>query len=46
MRATFISPRGFRVTIEPMKNQSREQLEKKVKQIMRKRGIVTEYTIE
>ncbi len=46
MKATFTSKLGFKVTVEPMKKQSKEQLEKKAEQIARKRGIDTKITIE
>ena len=45
MKAVFTSPRGHRVVIEPLNNQTKEQLEKKARQIMRKRGVESELVI-
>jgi len=46
MKASFITPKGHKVIVEPMEKQTVEQLEKKARQIMSKRGIVAELTIE
>ncbi len=46
MKAVFTSKQGHRVTVEPMEKQTEEQLIKKARQIMRKRGIESELTIE
>tara|TARA_R110000868_G_scaffold214608_4_gene464691 strand:- start:241 stop:384 length:144 start_codon:yes stop_codon:yes gene_type:complete len=46
MKVSFKTPKGFKVIIEPLEKQTVEQLEKKAKQIMSKRGIVAELTIE
>tara|TARA_R110002126_G_scaffold225537_1_gene370414 strand:+ start:523 stop:666 length:144 start_codon:yes stop_codon:yes gene_type:complete len=46
MKAIFTSKQGHRVTVEPMKKQSEEQLLKKAKQIMAKRGITSKIIIE
>jgi len=46
MKAVFISKQGHRVTVEPMNKQTEEQLRKKALQIMRKRNIDSELTIE
>jgi len=46
MRAIFTSKQGHRVIVEPLEKQSEEQLRKKALQIMRKRNIDSELTIE
>ena len=46
MKAVFASKQGHRVTVEPMNKQTEEELIKKTSQIMKKRGIETELTIE
>jgi len=46
MRAVFTSKQGHKVIIEPLENQSEEQLRKKALQIMRKRNINSELNIE
>ena len=46
MKATFISSKGHKVIVEPLENQTKEQLEKKAQQIMRKRGIESKLIIE
>lgn len=45
MKAIFTSKLGHRVIVEPMNNQTEQQLIKKTKQIMRKRNIETEIEI-
>jgi len=46
MKAVFISKQGHRVIVEPMEGQTEEQLRKKALQIMKKRNINSELTIE
>ena len=45
MKAIFTSKQGFKVIVEPMEKQTEEELIKKVQQIMRKRGIVSDIEI-
>jgi|15BtaG_2_1085339.scaffolds.fasta_scaffold213075_2 hypothetical protein len=42
MKAYFISKLGFKVVVEPPKKATKEDLEKRVRLIMRKRGIESE----
>ncbi len=46
MRAIFTSKQGHKVIVEPMEGQTEEQLRKKALQIMKKRNINSELTIE
>ena len=46
MKAVFTSKQGHKVIVEPLENQSEEQLRKKALQIMRKRNIDSELIIE
>ena len=46
MRAIFTSKQGHKVIVEPLEKQTEEQLRKKAQQIMRKRNINSELTIE
>jgi len=46
MKAVFTSKQGHRVTVEPMNKQTEEELIKKTRQIMKKRGIESELIIE
>jgi len=46
MKASFKDKFNRKVTVEPIDNQTEEQLIAKVKQIMRKRNITSEITIE
>jgi hypothetical protein len=46
MKAIFTSKKGHRITVEPIKGQTEEQLRKKALQIMKKRGIESELVIE
>jgi hypothetical protein len=46
MKATFTSKLGFKVTVEPMKKQTKEQLLKHTERIQRKRKIKAQIKIE
>ena len=46
MKASFISKLGHRVTVEPIGSKTEEELLKKTRQIMRKRGIVSDIKLE
>jgi len=46
MKASFIDSFSRKVIVEPIDKQTKEQLIAKVEQIMRKRNITSEITIE